>query len=177
MPHFSTLELSVIFLVLLAAATDLASRKIPNLLVVAGLMLALVLRLQTGDFFSLATWLTGMLTGFVVLFPLYLMRGMAAGDVKLMAMVGSFVGPLMALQICFATFLIGGLMGLAIVVYRRRFRDAMTNMQSMLSPLLLRAIGVPVSPLTLPPGLSVGGMPYGLAIAIGTLALLYWHQN
>ncbi|HEV7815807.1 MAG TPA: prepilin peptidase [Janthinobacterium sp.] len=176
MPAFSALEVALICFVLLAAVTDLASRKISNVLVLSGLLSALVLRLQAGADASLPAWLGGMLTGFFVLLPLYLMRGMAAGDVKLMAMVGSFTGPLLALQICFATFLIGGVMALLIVLVKRRLRDALHNMQFLLSHVLLRAIGIPVVPMALTPGSSVGGMPYGLAIALGTLLLLGWRH-
>jgi prepilin peptidase CpaA len=173
MSPFSALEVALVCFVSLAAVTDLASRKISNWLVLAGLLFSLLLRWQQDDA-VLAPWLGGMATGFFVLLPLYLLRGMAAGDVKLMAMVGGFTGPLMALHICFATFIIGGLMALAIVTARRRMRDALANMQFLLSHALLRALGVPILPQPLAPGISVGGMPYGLAIALATLLLLGW---
>jgi prepilin peptidase CpaA len=170
------MEVVLIGYVSLAAVTDLGSRKISNVLVLCGLLSALLLHVQHGDYAALTIWSGGMLTGFFVFLPLYLLRGMAAGDVKLMAMVGAFTGPVLVLQISFATFLIGGLMALLIVVAKRRLRDAWRNMRFLLSPALCKAMGFPVALLPLAPGASVGGMPYGLAIALGTLLLLYWRH-
>jgi prepilin peptidase CpaA len=170
----SAREVALVCFVSLAAVTDLATRRISNRLILAGLLCSVLLHAEQGVDAVLSAWLGGLLTGFFVLLPLYLMRGMAAGDVKLMAMVGGFTGPLAALHICFATFIIGGLMALAIVTARRRMRDAIANMQFLLSHALLRAMGVPILPQPLAPGASVGGMPYGLAIALGTLLLLAW---
>ncbi len=165
-------QTGLICFVAFAAVTDLAYRKIPNPLVLTGVVGALLLQwLPFGASFPLA-WLTGLLTGFFVLLPLYLLRGMAAGDVKLMAMVGAFTGPETALHICFATFLIGGLMALCILVYNGRLAAACRNLRTLLSPVLLRALGIPLAPANLAPGQSVGGMPYGLAIALGTLLLV-----
>lgn len=165
------LNLALLAFVTLAAVSDLTWRKIPNRVVLAGMLAALLLQLLAG---AAATWLGGLATGFLLFLPLYLLRGMAAGDVKLMAMVGAFAGPLAALQIGAATFIIGGLMALAIVLYQRRWSVCARNLRLLLWPLMLRALGVPVVALALAPGSSVGGMPYGLAIAAGTLAWLVW---
>ena len=82
------LEVMLICLVAQAALADLAMRKIPNVLVLSGLLLALLLHLLGGQHWAPASvWLAGALAGFFLFLPLYLARGMAAGDVKLMAMV------------------------------------------------------------------------------------------
>jgi hypothetical protein len=74
---------------------------------------------------------------------LYLLRGMAAGDVKLMAMVGAFAGPLPALQIGRAGGAGGGVIALL---------------------MLLCALGCAA-------GGQRGRHAYGVAIALGTLVL------
>lgn len=167
-------DLALLGFVVLAAATDLASRKIPNPLVLLGLLAALGFHLAPGG--SAPAWLGGTLTGLLVFLPLYLLRGMAAGDVKLMAMVGAFTGPALALQICAAACIIGGLMALAVVLRRRRWRAAARNLHFLLRPLLLRALGTEVAPQPLPPGASVGAIPYGVAIALATALLLAWRH-
>lgn len=166
------MEVVLIGFVSLAAITDLASRKISNVLVLCGLLSALLLHVQHGNYASLQIWLGGMLAGFAMLLPFYLLRGMAAGDVKLMATVGAFTGPSMVMQISLATFLIGGLMALVIVIAKRRLRDVLRNMAFLVAVALRRAMGFPLRAVPLAPGASVGGMPYGLAIALGTLLLL-----
>jgi prepilin peptidase CpaA len=168
-------ELLLICLVTQAAVTDLAIRKIPNVLVLCGLALALALHLLTGGrWASTSQWLAGMLAGFGLFLPLYLARGMAAGDVKLMAMVGAFTGPLEALRIGLLACLIGGLMALALLLCGGHWRAGWRNLALLCRPLLWRLLGVPLLPVPLAPGASVGGMPYGLAIAVSTLCLVAW---
>ena len=171
----NAIELVLICLVAQAGVTDLAVRKIPNVLVLTGFVLALILHLLQGVHWTpLLTWMAGALAGFFLFLPLYLLRGMAAGDVKLMAMVGAFVGPLAALQIGLLVFLIGGLMALAMLAYRGRLRDGWRNLFTLCRPTVMCLLGVPLLPEPLPHGASVGDMPYGLAIAAGTLLLLAW---
>jgi prepilin peptidase CpaA len=171
----NAIELVLICLVAQAGVTDLAVRKIPNVLVLTGLVLALILQLLHGaHWMPVCSWMAGASAGFFLFLPLYLLGGMAAGDVKLMAMVGAFVGPLAALQVGLLVLLIGGLMALAMLAYSGRLRDGWRNVLTLCRPPLMRVLGVPLLPESLPHGVSVGDMPYGLAIAAGTLALLAW---
>lgn len=172
------IELILICMVAQAAYTDLSVRRIPNVLVLSGLLLALLLHLLGGHHWAPVTnWLAGTLAGFFLFLPLYLARGMAAGDVKLMAMVGAFTGPLGALKIALLACLIGGLMGLAMLAYSGRWRAGWRNLVALSQPLVLRMLGLPLQAVPLPPGASVGGMPYGLAIALGTLVYVLWGQS
>jgi prepilin peptidase CpaA len=165
------IELILICLVAQAAVTDLALRKIPNVLVLSGLLLALVLYLLAGPRWApLSQWMAGAVTGLFLFLPLYLAGGMAAGDVKLMAMVGAFTGPPGALQIAVATWLIGGVMALLMLLWQGRWRQGLHNLAHMLRALAWRAAGLPLSIGALNAGASVGAMPYALAIALGTIS-------
>lgn len=151
---------AVIAIVLTAAATDLHSRRIPNWLTFGAWLLALPLQLAMHGLGAGATaWTLGWVTGLALFLPLYLLRGMAAGDVKLMAAVGAWVGAALALEIALATFVLGGLWALVLVVKSRRHALLARN----LGGILRTGVGGP----------SVGSMPYGVAIAAGTLALLF----
>ena len=112
-----------------------------------------------------------MATGFFLFLPLYALRGMAAGDVKLIAMVGAFAGPWPALQICFATFVLGGLMAVLMITYQGKWRACLGNLRQLLWPMIARMAGIPLAPAALGSAASVGNMPYGLAIALGCLAV------
>ena len=167
------LELILLWLLLQAAVTDLALRRIPNVLVLSGLLIAFSLYLYGG---APGAWLdtsaAGLATGFFLFLPLYLLRGMAAGDVKLMAMTGAFVGPAMALHIALLTCVIGGGLALLMLVFNGRWRILLHNLKSILSPLLWRCIGIPAQAMPLSREASAGGIPYGVAIALGTLAVV-----
>ena len=163
----------LIALVLCACLQDLAARKIPNRLVLCGLFCAGVLHLISPNPLQfVSAGLAGCTVGLLAFLPLYLLRGMAAGDVKLMAMVGAFTGPMLALEIALATFCTGGVMALVMVVHQGRWREFAANMRILLRPLYMRAVGIHLAREPLPSG-SVGGMPYGLAIAVATCLMLW----
>lgn len=169
----NALEVILICLVAQAALTDLAMRKIPNVLILSGLLLALILHLLSGPPWApLSQWLAGAVAGFFLFLPLYLLRGMAAGDVKLMAMVGAFTGPLGSLQVAALSYLIGGMMALLLLLCSGRWRQSARNLAQICRPLLLRLLGMPLLPVPLAPAASVGGIPYGVAIALGTAAVV-----
>ena len=165
-----TLQLQLDFVLLLvvvaAAITDLAIRKIPNKLLLAGMSAVLALHLIHPTSAGLPSALGGAAIGFAFFLPLYAVRGMAAGDVKMMATVGLFLGPSETVQACVLTWCLGGLMALLIILFTRRWSAAYTNLRNLLLPVLLR-----LGPGTAPRE-SVGSMPYGFAIALATLWLL-----
>jgi prepilin peptidase CpaA len=166
------LDLALLAMLLVAAGFDLVQRRIPNRLLMAGLLCALTLHLSSATpAGGLGTALCGLGTGLLMFLPLYLLRAMAAGDVKLMATVGAFCGPLLTAEIGLTTYCIGGVMAALIIIARGRVRDAAANCVDLLRPLFQRMLGVPLvnQPMARP---SVGSMPYGVAIALGSLLML-----
>lgn len=169
-----TLYLDTLLLLMVTAAAikDLESRRIPNRLLAAGAVGALVLHLASPQpIAGLLAWLGGAATGLLIFLPFYLVRGMAAGDVKMMAAVGAFAGPGDALRIAILAWCAGGVMALAIILVKGRLRLVLSNLWAIVRPALLR---LPRGPL---PGSaggqpSAGSIPYGVAIAAGTVALL-----
>jgi len=164
----SYLDTLLLLLVTAAAITDLASRRIPNRLLLCGLAAALVLHaISPAPGQALLAGFGGFLTGFLMFLPFYLVRGMAAGDVKMMATIGAFTGPAVALQIGIVAWCAGGVMAIAVIVFRGRLRLALNNLWQMLRALLLRL------PLASTAGqTSAGSIPYGVAIAAGTIYVL-----
>jgi prepilin peptidase CpaA len=172
MPSQTLIELALLVLLCAAAIRDLMVRRIPNQLLLAGLTAAIMLHLFSGSPLNLlSTGLAGLATGLFLFLPLYFARGMAAGDVKLMAVTGAFVGPYAALQIAVATCCIGGVMAIAIVIAKGKLGQTLRNLMVLLRPMLWRAAGVPLA-RELRRRESVGSMPYGVAIALGGVAVL-----
>ncbi|MFX1716226.1 A24 family peptidase [Paraburkholderia sp. A1RO-5L] len=155
-----------------AAGTDLHARRIPNVLVLAGLAVAFAVQWKLhGLGEGSQHWILGLLTGGGLFMPFYLLRGMGAGDVKLMAAVGAFVGPGPAFEIALATCVIGGIWSLAVVVFMGAARSVGIN---MLAILLSKGgqydrLSEGEKGAALP---SVGSLPYGVAIALGTLSIM-----
>jgi prepilin signal peptidase PulO-like enzyme (type II secretory pathway) len=76
-----------------AALTDLAQRKIPNLIVGPGMLIGLLFSTASGGV-GLASSALGILAPFVLLAPIWRMdpRLIRAGDIKLYMCIGAFLG-------------------------------------------------------------------------------------
>ena len=152
-------------LLAIAVASDLRRHRIPNLLVLLGIALGLVGQLQADGLAGLGNGALGMLVGFVVFLPLYALGGMAAGDVKLMAMVGAFFTPYDALWAALFSLMAGGVCGVLIVLARGQLLQTLSRYGLMLrarnyfAPAADEIAGKP--------------FPYSLAILLGTLVSLY----
>jgi prepilin peptidase CpaA len=176
------LAMSLLLVLLLCAAvvTDLRSRRIPNRLVLIGLVMAFSLHAaaQIGGTATLAGpqwWAApaGCAAGLAVLMPLYLMRACGAGDVKLMAMVGAFVGTKTVLAAALCTLLAGGLLSVMFMFGHGVAAQVMANLRFLLVDWMSRARGGHVVALA-PLEHTAARLPYAVAIAMGTAAALLW---
>lgn len=150
-------------LVVLAAAWDVRTGRIPNRLTVAGVLAALVLRALAGPG-ALLDGLQGLGLGLAVFFPLFALRAMGGGDVKLIAMACAFLGPERGLVALLATALVGGVMALAAAWRRQVLLPVLFGSGEVIRH--WTTLGRSGSPTTLasPGAVSI---PYGVAIAIG----------
>jgi prepilin peptidase CpaA len=166
---------------LIAVLTDLRARKVPNALVLAGLFAGLafqaIAEAGKGIFdvpagaIGVLPALGGIAVGFAALFPLYLLRAMGAGDVKLMMVIGAFLGPQQTFGVVMLTFVAGGVMALAMALWQRSFAQLALNLRFMLTTSMVRMAGGD-SPRFEPLAQTAGRMPYAVAIAAGTLLQL-----
>lgn len=160
-------------LILVAAIFDIRYRRIPNWLTVSGVVSGVALNsfLYQG-LPGLQLSLAGLGVAFGCYLLLYLIRGMGAGDVKLMAAIGAMVGFRDWFGIFLVTAIIGGVVGLALVLIRGRLAKTLWNVGFILSelrqgrPAYVRNEELDVrSPKAL-------GLPHGAVIAAGTLVFL-----
>jgi prepilin peptidase CpaA len=164
--------LCLLALVTTASWTDLRSRRIPNWLVLAAVALALAVQCYLhGAATGFGQWLMGMLTGGALFLPLYVARAMGAGDVKLMAAIGAFVGPWTGFGIVLLTFSIGGIWALILIVARGKTRSAFANIREML-PFRSRKLQKADPAVEVPRQESVGNLPFAVAIALGTVGAM-----
>jgi prepilin peptidase CpaA len=169
-----SLALILVALVLTAAIWDLKSRRIPNWLSLTGIISGIALNSFLYGFTGCKESLEGMATAFGVYFLLYLVRAMGAGDVKLMAAVGSFVGPGNWFMIFLITAVIGGVIAVTILVWRKRLRKTFDNVLFIVSEMMhFRA------PYMAREELSVKSqkaftLPHGAVIGLGCIVFLSW---
>jgi prepilin peptidase CpaA len=159
-------------LVIIAAIWDIRWRRIPNWLTIPGIVLGVGLNWFLFETPGLRDSLEGLGLAFAVYFVLYLLRGMGAGDVKLMAAVGATVGLWNWVGILFLTAAAGLVAGLALVAFKGRFRRTFRNIW-----MILTRLGRGRAPYQENPELDVTtekGMrlPHGALIALGALGFL-----
>ncbi len=87
------MQVVLVLIVMTAGIYDLRFRRIPNWLVLVGLVLGFGLNTFLFGLSGLERSAMGMGLALLIYFPLYLLRAMGAGDAKLMAAVGAIVGP------------------------------------------------------------------------------------
>lgn len=170
--------LTLLALLAAAAVIDVRTYRIPNWLTGGGIVAAFGFQLampavqQPG-----LLWCAGgMLAGLAIMLPAYVLRVMGAGDVKLMAMVGAFLGYGQILQATLATFLIGGIAAIVFAISRRAAGRMLTNVGVIVQGMLWSAIGGARLSADMEKRRSVGRVPYGVSIAVGTSAYLVGAQ-
>lgn len=115
----ATSMLALAITVAAAAWTDWTSWRIPNRLVAGSAAAALMLALFAPYGIGFRSCLYGAAVGFGVFLPLYLVKGMAAGDVKLMAVIGMYAGPWKVIDIALLTCLMGGAWALTAMALKK----------------------------------------------------------
>lgn len=153
----------------IAAIYDIRYRRIPNWLTLPTLVVGIGYHLITGGLSGFVFALLGTFVGFAVLFIPYLFGGMGAGDVKLMAAIGSLLGPWDVLFATAYTAIVGGIYAVILMVVRKDNRKAFARYGIMAKTFVMTGHFV-----TIPRDENIKTTPlcYGVAIAIGTLSVL-----
>ena len=164
----------VSFVLVEAAVIDGRSLRVPNWLTLHFALGGWAYAFWSGGAAMLGWSLAGAAVGLACLMPLYAIGGMGAGDVKLMAGVGAWIGPVFTGWAFLSTALTGGLMGLVmmatsgelarhIALTRTIGREVLT----VRNPTVLTELAARRKP-------SMMLLPYGIPIAVGTISYLGW---
>lgn len=107
---------------------DITTHRIENVSVLAILLLGLLSQLLGAGVPGIVQWLAGMAVGLGFLLPFYIGGGMAAGDVKLLAAVGSVLGPMPAVLAGGVTLFAGAALGM-FAVYMHKVHNRQRSQQ------------------------------------------------
>ena len=156
-----------------ACFTDVRARKIPNLLTFGAAACGLLFHLVVNGAHGLGTAAAGWIVGILLFLPIFLLRGMGAGDVKLLAALGAWLGPLQVIWLALFASIAGGVMALMVATATGYLGTTFRNISNML--LFWSVAGPkPVPDQTLDRSKSPR-LAYAIPIFVGTVITL-WHH-
>ncbi len=121
--------------------TDLRQRRIPNSLTFGSALLALTIRVAEGGGWSLVVGAGGWAVGVLVLLPLFVVRGLGGGDVKLMAAFGAWLGPSLVLWVAAYGAMAGGVLAIGVALWTGYLQVALGNLWLLLTTWRVAGIG------------------------------------
>lgn len=175
---------SLALVVVPAAIIDIRSRRIPNLLTLAGIIIGFGINIFLTGFSGSAEAGIGLLMAFGISLPLWLMGWVGAGDVKLVSAVGAIVGMALVLPVLAGVAIAGGVFALMYVIFMRLQHEPLYVI--MMSAIFsgkseeggqltagLNGIQMDGVPLNGVPR-ARRGIPYAIPVAIGSLSAIVY---
>ncbi|SEB25206.1 prepilin peptidase CpaA [Variovorax sp. YR216] len=165
-------------LLAIASVSDYRSYRIPNWLTVGGAAFALVYitAAAVSPLTAFSVALGGLLLGFAIMLPLYALRVMGAGDVKLMAMVGAFLGVYETFQAILFAFIVGGIAAIGFALHKRKLLRLLQNAKDVVYEMSALGMSGVRPEAHLDAHQSVGKLPFGICISIGTAGYVLGQQ-
>jgi prepilin peptidase CpaA len=157
-----------------AAVIDGLKLKVPNWitfpLIISGWIYSTVYFGWEGLGWSLA----GTLVGLLLLLPAYAIGGMGAGDVKLLAGVGAWVWATTTLYAFCVSALVGAVIALGMVFWRHDWKHHFYQFWSITNEILVIRDPNALSSMAAQRKSTMLLLPYGIPIAIGSIAYFVW---
>jgi prepilin peptidase CpaA len=161
-------------ILIVAAIIDGWILKVPNWLTFPLVLAGWTVAAYCGGLSGLAWSMAGTLVGLGLLLPAYAIGGMGAGDVKLMAGVGAWIGATATLYAFCVSTVIGGLIAVAMVLYRGRWQHHFQQFFKIVDEIVVIRNADALSALAAQRKSSMMLLPYGIPIALGTIAYFFW---
>ncbi|MCH8251841.1 MAG: prepilin peptidase [Planctomycetes bacterium] len=158
--------------ILWASWIDYKERRVPNKLNLAIALVGFAAQAVYNGAPGLASGALGLLVGFGLLIVPWLMHGMGAGDVKLMAAIGVWLGPALTLYSFTAGAVIGGVIAMIMILSSGRLRMAYVNLSTIVTKCASRKTVFSEYGSAKSFGATSQLLPYGVPLTIGTILIM-----
>ena len=169
---------------LVAAAIDVRTHRIPNMLTGLVLLLGLIWSCGVAGWGGLGDGVCGVFVTGLPFFVLWVMRAGGAGDAKMMGALGAWLGVRNGAVALLAVALAGGVVSLGYAIARRQLRSALRNVAVVMGAtvmLLVTGRRIAGKRELIPSIQSLEAFPYGIAIFLGTslaaVGVLWWRST
>ena len=154
-----------------AIASDLRWRTIPNWLTAPAVLVGLGFHTVMNQFAGFVFSLEGAAVGLGLFIILYVCGWMGAGDVKLFAAVGSFLGPAQTISAAIVIALVGGLLAFLVLGFHQGWRKTTLWLWSHFETMVVTKSAQDLTPIQ---G-AAPKLPYAVAIGLGTIGSYWWY--
>ena len=166
-------ETTAIGIGMVASVCDLHSGRIPNLLTFGATLAGIAFAVSAGGLPATSASTLGCLLALLLWLPFYALGGMGAGDVKLLAAIGAWLGPAQLISTSLYAALAGGVLAVIVALWQRRARATCLNVLALVG--YWRVAGFTPHPdLTLATAAGPR-LAYAVPILAGTLAATWLH--
>ncbi len=172
LPYMHLLVLVVVPATAWASWIDYRERRVPNWLNAALALAGLAAQSAYFGWSGLGMGLAGLLVGFGVLIVPWAMHGMGAGDVKLMAAIGAWLGPWLCLLAFVAGALLGGVIAAVMIALAGKWMHARANMALIATKVSRWDTAFSEFGSARSFGATSSLLPYGIPLTLGTWLLL-----
>lgn len=162
------LNILLVIVLIVCLYTDLRHKKIYNIVLVPATLIVLSYHLYNGGLPDLCWSIKGLLLGMALLFIPFVLRGIGAGDVKLLGVIGAIEGPSFVWIVFLATAIIGGFISLIILAREKRLLSGLKSVWYTFLSLLGLMPRVNMFGTLETAARHGGSFPYGTAITAGT---------
>lgn len=176
MPDLMWNEIAIWSLALLVALwagwLDWRSRRIPNWLTVSGFVLGLGVNGVLSGWSGIKGGLEGAGIGLGIFLIPVILRGIGAGDLKLMGALGACLGPWKLVNVLFVAIIIAGIMAVLEIVRRRRVKETLSNLAVLVQSFATFGLGAREGMVTLD-NPSTLKLPFGVATAVAMVIVVF----
>lgn len=116
-----------------ATVIDIRTRRIPNAITAGMAAMGLGLALTGISGMSLGAAALGLVLGLGLMLPGHALGATGAGDVKLMAAIGTLVGPMLVVKAFLFTAIAGGVLAVIVAMRRQRLRATVAGTARMIA--------------------------------------------
>jgi prepilin peptidase CpaA len=163
---------AAVVVALVAAAWDLATRRIPNELTFGAALAGLCVHAYVAGWSGAGLSLAGWLVGVAFFFPFFALGGMGAGDVKLLGAIGAWLGPAETVWVALFSGMAGGVMAVFVAAFSGYLSQAFSNVWGLL--LYWRIAGVRPAPDLMLSSHRGPRLAYALPVLAGLVVSLWW---
>jgi len=163
----------LMMLLLMSLISDVKTRKIKNLIVFSFMVMGVLIGLCETGLVGILNSMCGIILPILILFPLFVLKMLGAGDIKCFSAIGAIMGAGFAAESIIYSFIVGGVIALIIMLFNNNAVKRFKGLLNYLKTCILTFSITQYDDLKR----SEGAFRFTYAVVIGVIINLYFFQS